>query len=188
MQAVHAAGFEPGQVHLQASYGVLNGEAQNFTCARVGIALYGVLSDTTPTVRHLPLRPALALHARVASVRWLKPGQGAGYGLAFVARRPRALPASPLAMQTVCRAILPCAAGRCWCAGSAPRSWPPVCMDQMLVDVTEIEDVRPASVVTLIGTDGGQTLRAEEFAAMCGTITNEALTRLSARVPFVWKG
>ena len=63
-----------------------------------------------------------------------------------------------------------------------------VCMDQMLVDVTEIEDVRPASVVTLIGTDGGQTLRAEEFAAMCGTITNEALTRLSARVPFVWKG
>ncbi len=48
VQAVHAAGFEPGQVHLQASYGVLNGEAQNFTCARVGIALYGVLSDTTP--------------------------------------------------------------------------------------------------------------------------------------------
>ena len=62
-----------------------------------------------------------------------------------------------------------------------------VCMDQMLVDVTEVKEVRPGSVVTLIGTDGGQTLRAEEFAAVCGTITNEALTRLSPRVAYVWK-
>lgn len=188
VQAVHAAGFEPGQVHLQASYGVLNGEAQNFTCARVGIALYGVLSDTTPTVRHLPLRPALALHARVASVRWLKPGQGAGYGLAFVARRPTRLACVTIGYADGVPRDFALRGGQVLVCGQRAPAVGRVCMDQMLVDVTEIEDVRPASVVTLIGTDGGQTLRAEEFAAMCGTITNEALTRLSARVPFVWKG
>ena len=185
---MHAAGFEPGQVHLQASYGVLNGEAQNFTCARVGIALYGVLSDTTPTVRHLPLRPALALHARVASVRWLKPGQGAGYGLAFVARRPTRLACVTIGYADGVPRDFALRGGQVLVCGQRAPAVGRVCMDQMLVDVTEIEDVRPASVVTLIGTDGGQTLRAEEFAAMCGTITNEALTRLSARVPFVWKG
>ena len=62
-----------------------------------------------------------------------------------------------------------------------------VCMDQMLVDVTDISDVSPGCIVTVIGCDGSQTLSAEEFAAKCGTITNEALTRLSHRVAWVWK-
>ncbi|MBS6864538.1 MAG: serine racemase VanT catalytic subunit [Oscillospiraceae bacterium] len=187
VQAVRAAGFEPGQVHLQASYGVLNGETQGFDYARVGIALYGVLSDAAPTVRRLPLRPALALRARVASVRWLKPGQGAGYGLAFAAQRPTRLACVTIGYADGVPRDFALRGGQVLIGGQRAQAVGRVCMDQMLVDVTEVKEVRPGSVVTLIGTDGGQTLRAEEFAAVCGTITNEALTRLSPRVAYVWK-
>ena len=57
-----------------------------------------------------------------------------------------------------------------------------MCMDQLLVDVTELDAVSPGDVVTLIGRDGGQEIRAEETAERCGTITNELLSRLGSRI------
>ena len=60
-----------------------------------------------------------------------------------------------------------------------------VCMDQLLVDVTEVPGVVPGDLVTLIGRDGRQQIRAEEVAAQCGTITNELLSRLGSRLPVV---
>lgn len=60
-----------------------------------------------------------------------------------------------------------------------------LCMDQLLLDVTGAPEAAPGDVVTLIGADGGETIRAEELAARCGTITNELLTRLGPRLPIV---
>ena len=57
------------------------------------------------------------------------------------------------------------------------------CMDQLLVDVTGAGEVRPGDPVTLIGADGPVRIPAEEVAARCGTITNELLSRLGARLP-----
>ena len=79
--------LSPGRVHIQASYGVLNLPPQPCTWARAGIALYGVYSSLSPVQRRLDLKPVLSLRARVASVRTLRPGERAGYGLAFQARQ-----------------------------------------------------------------------------------------------------
>lgn len=129
VQAAHAAGFEPGQVHLQASYGVLNGRGANFTCARVGIALYGVLSDTTPTVRHLPLRPALALHGPCGQCALAETGAGGRLRLGFCGPAAHApCLRHHWLWQTVCRAILPCAAGMCWCEGQRAPAVGRVCI------------------------------------------------------------
>ena len=59
-----------------------------------------------------------------------------------------------------------------------------MCMDQLLVDVTELDTVSPGDVVTLIGRDGGQEIRAEEAAERGGTITNELLSHLGKRLPW----
>ena len=56
-------------------------------------------------------------------------------------------------------------------------------MDQLLVDVAELDTVAPGDVVTLIGRELGQEIRAEAVAEQCGTITNELLSRLGARLP-----
>ena len=58
-----------------------------------------------------------------------------------------------------------------------------MCMDQLLVDVTDLETVAPGDVVTLLGRDGGQEIRAEAVAEQCGTITNELLSQLGKRLP-----
>ena len=57
-----------------------------------------------------------------------------------------------------------------------------VCMDQLLVDVTDVPGVQAGDTVTLIGRDGGCEIRAEQLADWCGTITNELLSRLGARL------
>ena len=57
-----------------------------------------------------------------------------------------------------------------------------VCMDQMLVDVTDVPGVAPGGVVTLIGCDGEAMIRCEEVAEWCGTISNEILSRLGPRL------
>ena len=68
------------------------------------------------------------------------------------------------------------------------RSCPMVgrmCMDQLLVDVSELPEISPGDVATVIGRDGGQVIRAEDLAVRCGTITNELLSRLGSRLPVV---
>ena len=55
-------------------------------------------------------------------------------------------------------------------------------MDQLLVDVTDVSGVKAGDVVTVIGQDDRQEIRAEEVAERCGTITNELLSRLGARL------
>ena len=84
---MRAAGYDPGAIHVQASYGIWNLPPQPCAYARAGIALYGVRSGEAPVQRALDLRPVLSLRARVASVRRLEPGEAAGYDLAFHAHR-----------------------------------------------------------------------------------------------------
>ena len=60
-------------------------------------------------------------------------------------------------------------------------------MDQLLVDVTHLPQAAPGDMVTLLGADRDAVLRTEEVAVQCGTITNELLSRLGARLPIVLK-
>lgn len=175
-------GLDPGETHIQASYGVWNLPAQNCAWARVGIALYGVASDSGPTLRHLDLRPALALRGRVASVRTLAAGEGAGYGLAFRPGEERQLAAVTIGYADGLPRDLARKGGEVLIAGRRCPVVGRVCMDQMLVDVTGVPDVRPGGIVTLIGRDGAEEIRAEELARRCGTITNELLSRLGGRL------
>lgn len=58
-------------------------------------------------------------------------------------------------------------------------------MDQFMCDVTEIENVRPGDTATLIGTDGNETITADDIADLTGTIGYEIVCQISARVPRV---
>ena len=182
------AGLDPGALHAQASYGIWNLPAQPCQWARPGIALYGVYSDLAPVHRRLDLRPVLSLRARVASVRTLRPGEGAGYGLAFTARRETRLAALSIGYADGLPRDLPARGGQVLLRGVRCPMVGRVCMDQLLVDVTGVEGVSPGDPATLIGGDGEDFLPAEEVAVQCGTITNELLSRLSSRLPVVRKG
>ena len=176
-------GLDPGALHVQASYGIWNLPPQPCQYARPGIALYGVYSDESPVRRRLDLRPVLSLRARVASVRTLAAGEGAGYGLAFTAARETRLAAVTIGYADGIPRDLPARGGEVLVRGVRCPMVGRACMDQLLVDVTGAGEVRPGDPVTLIGADGPVRIPAEEVAARCGTITNELLSRLGARLP-----
>ena len=175
-------GLDPGAVHVQASYGIWNLPSQPCAYARAGIALYGVRSDGAPVRQNLDLRPVLALRARVASVRHLEPGEAAGYGRAFHAERETKLAVATIGYADGLPRCLPQRGGEVLLRGRRCPMVGRMCMDQLLVDVTGLDEVSPGDIVTLIGRDGGQEIQAEEAAERCGTITNELLSRLGKRL------
>lgn len=175
----------PGETHIQASYGIWNLPPQPCSLARAGIALYGVCSDDSPTVQTLDLKPVLSLRARVTCVRTLAPGEGAGYGLAFRANQPRQLAVVAIGYADGLPRSLPQQGGEVLLHGMHCPMVGHMCMDQLLVDVTGLPGVTPGDAATLIGTDGQQQICAEAVARQCGTITNEILSRLGARLPII---
>ena len=182
IEALRGRDCDPGLVHLQASYGILNHPAVPCDFARAGIALYGVTSDSQPTARTADLWPVLSLRARVASVRALAPGESAGYGRAFTARRPTKLAAVAIGYADGLPRDLPERGGEVLLHGHRAPAVGRLCMDQMLVDATDVPDVRPGDVATLIGRDGAAQISAVDLARQCGVLTNELLSRLGGRL------
>lgn len=181
-------GINPGELHTQSSYGIVNYPDRRCAYGRAGVALYGVKSDEHDGVKAWPeLAPALSLKARIGLVREVPAGDSVGYGREFVAERPSKL------------AVLPIGYGdgvfRCAMHGGAEALVRGVrcpivariCMDQLCLDVTDVPGVVRGDVATFIGRDGAGQISCEEFAARCGTITNEVLSRLGKRLPKVWR-
>ncbi len=178
-------GYPPGKVHIQASYGVLNFPEQACDYARVGIALYGVRSNASPVRRPLDLHPVLSLRARVTSVRTLAIGEFAGYDRAFQAERITRIAAISIGYADGLPRHLPQQGGCILIRGQKCALIGRLCMDQALADVTGVPGATAGDIATFIGSDGAEILRAETVAAQCGTISNELLARLGARLPTV---
>ena len=185
VDGLRKAGFDPGAIHFQGSYGLLN-YADSLPCdfARPGIALYGVLSSPDHRTRSaVDLRPVLSLRARVTQLHRLETGEAAGYDGAFTARRPTVLAALSIGYADGWPRSLSNGAGQVLIHGQAAPVAGLVCMDQLLVDVTDIDGVSPGDTATLIGRDGAAELTAGQAARAAGTITNELLSRLGPRLP-----
>ena len=178
-------GMNPGEIHIQASYGIWNLPPQPCSWARAGIALYGVFSNDAHTEQKLDLHPVLSLRARVALVRTMLPGEGAGYGLAFRTDQMRRLAVVTIGYADGLPRSLSQQGGEVLIHGTRCSMVGRMCMDQLMVDVTDVPCMKPGDVATIIGIDGGEVIRAEDVAGQCGTITNELLSRLGQRLPIV---
>lgn len=176
------AGIRGFSSHLQGSYGILNYPECVFDYARPGIALYGILSGKEDRTKiAADLHPVLSLKARIQCIRQVKQGEGAGYGLAFLARRDTRLAVLSAGYADGIPRNLGERGHVLVCGKEAPVAGR-ICMDQMLVDVTEIPEARAGEEAVLIGTQGERTVTMEQYAAWSGTIANEIASRLGARL------
>ena len=183
VEALKARGCLFKKAHILSSYGLFNHPQLAGDYVRVGIALYGLLSTRADTERlGALLRPVLSLKARIASVKTLNPGEGAGYGLSFMAEREARIAVLAIGYADGLPRALSCGAGSVLVHGRAAPIAGRVCMDQTLIDVTDIPRVRPGDEAVIIGRSGDAVLSACDLAAQAGTISNEILSRLGARL------
>ncbi len=179
VERLRALGCGVEKAHLLGSEGLLRFPGLGGDYARVGIALYGYGGAAGAA---LGLEPVLGLKARVVSLRTVKRGEGAGYGLRFQARRDSRLAVLSIGYGDGLPRSLSCGRGAALIRGCRAPVAGLICMDQSLVDVTELPTVRPGDEAVLIGRSGDLRQSAEDLAQAAGTIPNEILSRLGPRL------
>ena len=185
--ALRAAGVDPGLRHLDATGGLLGGQAPVYDLVRVGLAFYGVVPRDQPVGPSMEglareVAPALTLQARAATVTEVPPGTAVGYGGTWVAARPSVIATLPLGYADGWTRAY---AGGSWGVASGRRA--PlvgrVSSDAIAVDVTEIPTFGTGDEVTLLG---GEGMSVHDLAALRASIPWEVLDALSPRLPRVY--
>lgn len=182
------SGIRIPKVHIQSSYGFLNYPDLVCDYVRIGIALYGVLSSPNDdTVLKLDLRPVLSLKSRVVLTREVNKDDSIGYGRSFTARRRMRIAILPVGYGDGFPRNLSNGNSGVWINGQIAPIVGRICMDQLAVDITDVEHVTAGNVATLIGMEGDERVSAPVVAESSGSISNELLCRMGARLPVVVK-
>jgi len=172
----------PRLVHAAASAGVAAfGPLEGMNAVRTGLSVYG-LHAAPHLANSLALRPALTSRSRVHRLASVPAGTGVSYGHEYRLSRDGVIATVPVGYGDG----LPRAAGRDGAVlirgrrvGFAGR----ICMDLVMLDVTDIEGAREGDEVILIGAQAGTRQTAEDLAASCATINYEIVTGIRRRVP-----
>ncbi len=181
-------GISPPLVHMANSAAVASRPQTWASMIRPGLVLYGYHQSYEPpeltaqTNANLPLQPALALRARLISLRDTAPGQAVGYNGRWVAQRPsRVAVISAGYADGLPRSLTN--KGRVIVRGQFAPLVGTVSMDLTTADVTDIPGVAVGDVATFYGVDGNATQYVSDVARQLGTVTSELCCALGTRVP-----
>ena len=175
------------KIHIQASYGIINYNDLECDYVRPGIIMYGVystLQDKKSCKIKLNLKPALKLKSKIVSIRNIQKGESVGYGRAFIAKKD----------MKIATVSIGYADGYSRCLSSKDvyvlvndkfaKIIGRICMDQMIVDVSNITNIEVGDIVTLL--DDIEEISAENISNLSGSISNELLSRLGSRLPIIY--
>lgn len=186
--AIEDAGLRPHLIHAANSPATLTIPESHFDMVRSGIALYGLDPDDEQTPIPASFRPVLSWKAEIAQVRTLQPGDAVSYGREFIATEPMTVAVIPVGYADGFPRK-PLNWGRVLIHGQPAPIVGRVCMDQTIVDVTDIiaatGAVKQGDEVVIIGRQGDAEISAEEAARRTGTINYDVTSRILARVPRV---
>ncbi len=168
---IAAQGLAHPQHHLANSAATLGYPDLHYDLVRVGLALYGLYPapHLQPT---LLLKPVMQVKARITHLKTIQPGTGVSYGHSFVATQPMQIAVVgigyadgvPRALSNQMSVLV---------QGQRVAQIGAITMDQMMIDVTQVPNLQEGSVVTLLGQEGSETLTADQWATLTGTISWE---------------
>ena len=173
--------------HICNSAGIMEFDDHRFEMVRSGIITYGIYPSEEVKKERLDLNPALSWKSHVIHVKEVGPGIGVSYGATYVTEKPMTRIATVSAGYAD---GYPRALSNQGCVLIHGKKAPiigRICMDQMMVDVTDIPNVQVEDVVTLVGTDGDETITIEEIANPAARFDYEMLCDISSRVTRVYK-
>ncbi len=174
---------KPKYIHISnsAAATLINPSIGNFS--RVGIAAYGLQPSQKEKIDYL--RPVMSVHSTVAFVKRVSKGRTIGYGHTFVASEAMTVATVPFGYADGLPRSLS-NRGEVLIKGKRSKILGRVSMDQIVVDVSQIENVNIGEDVVIIGKSGNEEISVEEIARLDGTINYEIVCGISKRVPRIY--
>lgn len=181
-----AMGVPARYLHMASSAVLTTFPSYSGNLVRPGIMLYGAYPS--PSFQNLiSLKPVLTLKTRIHFLKRVPEGERIGYGGTFVARRESLIATLPVGYADGFSARLS-NCGEVLIGGRRAPVTGKVCMDLVMVDVTDIPGVSKGDDVILIGKQGKERITVEEVATKIGSIPYEVLCLVGKRVPRIYKG
>lgn len=179
------AGVQIPMKHCSNSAGIIRIPEANLNAVRAGITIYGMYPSNEVERDNLKLIPAMELKSHIAYVKTLEPGAAISYGGTFTVKKEMRVATIPVGYADGYPRSL---SNKGWVLihGKKAPILGRVCMDQFMVDVTGLPDVREGDPVTLIGTDGTETITLEELGRISGRFNYEFACDLGKRVPRIY--
>ena len=183
--ALTAAGVEIPWKTLANSASIMELPTVHFDACRPGIILYGCYPSDEVDVNELSIKPVMSVKANIVHLKDVPAGFSVGYGRRYISEKPSKIatlalgyadgyprPYSQFAKVIVNGVMAPVAGN--------------ICMDQCMVDVTDVPDVKVGDEVIIMGTDGKNTILADDIAKATGTINYEICCAFGQRLPKVY--
>jgi alanine racemase len=188
LERLRALGISPGIVHMANSGAICARPSTWADMARPGAILYGYYQSFDPPQKkqevmgQVALQPCLSLRARIISLRNVPVGEGVGYAVRFVTKRPSRIAVINAGYADgVVRALT----NRGWALvrGKRVPLVGTISMDLTTLDLTDVPEAVLGDVVTIYGKDGDAAIEVSEVAHEIGTVTSDLLCALGRRVP-----
>jgi len=174
-------------IHASNSAGVIDLEDNDtyFNMVRPGIILYGLYPSKEVKKNMLIVKPALSLISEVFFIKEVEENTPIGYGGTFITKRESKIATIPIGYGDGYPRGLS-SRGRVLINGEYAPIVGRICMDQLMVDVTDIENINEGDEVVLIGKQGNNEILADEIADLTDTISYEIVCGINKRVPRVY--
>lgn len=171
-------------LHFMNSAATCYRNSPRSTLSRAGIIIYGLHPDISLKIPD-GIEPVMEVKAVISQVKTIEQGTCVSYGRTFSADREMRIAtvtvgyADGYSRQLSSKGEILVRGKRCKIVGR-------VCMDQLMIDVSDVPEAQSGEIVTLIGRDGGDIITADELASLYGTIGYEVVCGISKRVPRIY--
>lgn len=184
-KALKEAGLKIPLCHCSNSAGIIRMPEANMDAVRAGIILYGLYPSEEVEKEPVPLKPLMTLKSHIAYIKTLEPGVQISYGGTYTTQKETRVATIPVGYADGYARSL---SNKGWVLirGKKAPILGRVCMDQFMVDVTDIPEVRELDEVMLLGKSQDQQITMEELGELSGRFNYEFACCISKRVPRIY--
>ena len=168
------------------SAGIINYPNAHMEAIRPGVSLYGMYPGPDVDRSIIELEPSMSIKANIVYLKRLPEGSAISYGGKFVTERESIIGTLPLGYADGLARVLT-GQGKVIVNGEYAPIVGSICMDQCMIDVTDIPGVKEYDEVVLMGKQGSKEITVDELAEKAGTINYEVTCRFGQRLPKVYK-
>ena len=181
---LRSAGYNPGKLHVQNTYGTLNYSNLNYDYVRIGIGMYGIFNNyehTNNSKSPIKLMPVLSVKSRISSIHEIEKNNSVSYGRKFIADKNYKIATVSIGYADGYPRNLSNKGITVLLNGHYAEIIGTICMDQLIINISNIPNVNVGDIVTLVGREN--SISVESLSYKSNSISNEFLCRFGTRLP-----